>query len=119
MTAHPAHFEAPARGHPGIKFIFAHFGGGATYLEAVVLVSRLPNAYADTCPGWGQWVFRNRMPGLAELNFEKILYGTDNAGEGYGESEKWWTEALLSMGRTEEDLNLYFYENSARILGID
>ena len=96
----------------------AHFGGAATYLETVVLTSRLPNVHADTCPGWGTWVFRVDMPGLDELNFTKIMYGTDNAGNLYGKQEKWWTDKLLSMGRTEEDIENYFYNNAARLLGL-
>jgi len=118
LTATPFHFELPARRFPGIRFIFGHFGGGASYLETVTLISRLPNAFADTCPGWGRWVFEQRMPGLSGLDFRHVLFGTDNAGEEYSEYEKWWTETFLSMGRTEEDLRFYFYENAASLLGI-
>ncbi len=116
--ASPFHFEVPARRHPKVKFIFAHFGGGATYLETIVLTSRLPNAYADTCPGWGRWVFENDMPGLKSMPREKLLYGTDNAGEIYGIDDIWWTNKLMSYGFSQRDLHIYFYENSAKILGL-
>ncbi len=119
LTATPFHFEVPARRHEGINFIFAHFGGGASYLETVTLLSRLPNCHADTCPGWGWWVWAHRMPGLEGLDFSHVLYGTDNAGDGYERDEHWWTMHLTSMGRTKDDLDLYFYGNAARLLGID
>ncbi|MBN1676036.1 MAG: amidohydrolase family protein [Kiritimatiellae bacterium] len=118
LTATPFHFEIPARRHPGINFIFAHFGGGATYLETVTLLSRLKNCYADTCRGWGVWVWEQRMPGLKGLDFHHVLFGTDSIGAQYGEHEKWWTQTLLDMGRSEDDLKLYFYENNARLLGL-
>ncbi|MEI7905363.1 MAG: amidohydrolase family protein [Candidatus Firestonebacteria bacterium] len=116
--ASPFHFEVPARRHPKINFIFAHFGGGATYLETLVLTSRLKNAFADTCPGWGRWVFEQNMPGLSAMFRNKLLYGTDNIGEVYGLDETWWTNKLTSLGFTLQDIHMYFYENSAKILGI-
>lgn len=118
LTACPFNFEIPARLHPEINFIFAHFGGGATYLQTVVLLGRLPNVFADTCRGWGVWVFRNRMPGLDEVDFGKVLYGTDTLGQEYTTDEAWWTKTLVSMGRTQEELDMYFYENGAKLLGI-
>jgi predicted TIM-barrel fold metal-dependent hydrolase len=119
LTACPFNFETPARLHPGIKFILAHFGGAATYLQTVVLISRMPNVFADTAPGWGVWVFRNRMGGLDEVDFGKVLYGTDTVGDGYTTNEAWWIETLMSMGRTQEELEMYFYKNGAELLGID
>ena len=117
-TASPMCFEIPARMHPGINFIMAHFGGGDTYLETLTYTSRLENMFADTCPGWGRWVFQHRMPGLEGLNFEKVLYGTDTAGDRYGQDEQWWTQTLFSMGKCKEDLYRYFYENGAKLLGL-
>ena len=116
LTSSPFHFEVPARRHPGINFIFGHFGGGATYLETLVLTSRLKNCYADCCPGWGKWVFEQRMPGLNALFFSQFLYGTDNMGERYGEDIAWWRRTLREMGRSEEDLEAFFYANAARLL---
>ena len=87
-TAMPLSFEIPARMHPGINFILGHFGGGTTYLETITYTSRMENVFADTCPGFGRWVFQHRMPGLEGLNFEKVLYGTDNAGERYGQDQE-------------------------------
>lgn len=116
--ASPFHFEVPARRHANINFIFAHFGGAATYLETLVLTSRLKNAFADTCPGWGKWVFENDMPGLKSMCRSQLMYGTDNAGELYGQDDIWWNRKLSSMGFTREDLHLYFYKNAKKILGM-
>jgi len=116
--ASPFHFEVPARRHPGVNFIFAHFGGAATYLETLVLTSRLKNTFADTCPGWGRWVFENDLPGLKSMPRHKLLYGTDNEAELYGMDDEWWSKKLTSLGFTYGDLYLYFYENSKKILGI-
>lgn len=116
LLATPLHFEVPARRHPGIRFIFAHFGGGFSYLETVTLISRLDNCFADTCPGWGKWVFAERMPGLASLDFRKIIYGTDGAGDGYTKQERWWKKTILALGKTPEDCRRHFYDNAAELL---
>ena len=118
LTASPFHFEIPARRHPGINFIFAHFGGGATYLETVVLISRLANCFADTTPGWGRWVFEQNMPGLTGLDFSKVLLGTDNAWDSYTEQDAWWTDTLRSQGCTDDDITRYFHTNAAGLLNI-
>lgn len=118
LTASAFHFEVPARRHPGIRFIFAHFGGAATYLETIVLCERLDNCFADSCRGWGTWVWQHRMPGLETFPMIKFLYGTDNVGERYSQDERWWTDLLVSMGRSQEELQQFFYGNAARILGL-
>jgi len=122
LTAHPFCFERVARNHQGISFIMAHFGGAAYYLETCVLTLRLKNFFADTCPGWGRWVFEQRMPGLAGLDFTKIVYGTDNCAvsgrEAYLEDERFWTATHTAMGRSKEDLERYFYKNAAGLLKI-
>ncbi|MFH1707882.1 MAG: amidohydrolase family protein [Planctomycetota bacterium] len=122
LTARPFCFERAARNHPGINFIMAHFGGGAYYLETCVLTLRLKNFYADTCPGWGRWVFEQRLPGLTGLDFTKIMYGTDGAGawdiDGYKHDENFWTATHKAMGRGPEDLERYYYGNAARLLKI-
>lgn len=121
LLATPMHFEVPARRHPKINFIFAHFGGGWSYLETVTLLSRLPNCYADTCPGWGKWVFAERMPGVASLDFRKVLFGTDNSaqsGPSYAEQERWWGRTLRAMGKTPTDCRRHLYDNAAALLGL-
>lgn len=118
LTATPFHFEVPARRHPKTNFLFAHFGGGASYLETVVLLSRLPNCYADTCPGWGTWVWKNRMPGLRGLDPAKILYGTDNAGSEYGASIREHTAMMRANGYKSTDLKKFFHDNARRLLAI-
>ena len=118
LTARPFAFERAARNHQGINFIMAHFGGAAYYLETCVLTLRLKNVHADTCPGWGRWVFEQRLPGLTALDFGKILYGTDNVAAygDYGEDERFWSATHRAMGRSPEDLERYYYGNAAALL---
>ena len=118
VTATPSHFEAPARRHPGINFIMGHFGGAPYYIETIVVTSRLTNFFGDVTPGWGRWVFENKMPGLRSLRFKQVLYGTDSMGKRYGEDIRWWTKTLRELGCTKEDLQNFFYNNGARILGL-
>jgi len=118
LTATPFHFEVPARRHPGIHFIFGHFGGAATYLETLVLTSRLKNCFGDVTPGWGRWVFEQRMPGLAALDYRQVLYGTDNAGKRYARDIAWWRQTLKDMGRTDQEIEQFFFGNAARLLGL-
>lgn len=119
LTATPFHFEKPARRHPKINFIFAHFGGAPAYLETIVLISRLANCYADTCPGWGRWVWEQHLPGLESVPRDKVCYGTDNAGVGYGRGIRWWQRALRSYGYKKPDLQLYFHDIAARLLRLN
>ena len=116
LTSTPLHFEVPARRHPGINFIFGHFGGGFSYLETVTLLTRLPNCYADTCPGWGRWVWQSRLPGLEAAPMSRILFGTDGAGETYDKHEEFWAQTFRSYGRSVSDIEDYFYNNAARLL---
>jgi len=118
LTATPFHFEVPARKHPKVRFIFAHFGGAATYLETIVLLSRLPNCFADTCPGWGKWVWENRLPGLKGLDRSKVLFGTDGeqGGKVYGARIQWWARTLRSYGYPEAGLRKYFRQNALHVL---
>jgi len=118
LLATPFHFEVPARRFPEVRFILAHFGGFNWYMETIVLTSRMKNVYADTCPGQGRMVFAQRMPGLEALDFRKVLYGTDGAGEAYSAQEYWWNETLLALGKTPEDCRRHMYDNAAELLGI-
>ena len=120
LTATPLHFEMPARRHPGINFIFAHFGGATAYLETIVMLARLPNCYADISPGWGHWIWRMRMPGLQDVDMSRVLFGTDTAGEKYGNRVRFWKKML--RGRRwwrRAVLRDFFYNNAARLLGLD
>jgi len=114
----PLSLQVPARRHPGINFVFAHFGGGATYLETITLCERVGNCFADCCRGRGQWVWEHRMPGLEDFPTDKFLYGTDNMGERYLDDETLWTELVTDMDQAPEELEMFFDGNAARMLGI-
>ena len=118
LTATPLHFEVPVRRHPEIKFIMAHFGGGVNYMETIVMMAKYKNVFADTCRNWGTRVFALRMPGLGYLDYSRLLYGTDNSGERYGQDEAWWIHMLRTMGQSDQAVEGYFYNNAAALLGI-
>jgi predicted TIM-barrel fold metal-dependent hydrolase len=59
------------------------------------------------------------MPGLEDFPMTQFLYGTDNCPQGdYTQDERWWTELLTGLGRTPEEIGLFFYGNAAKILGL-
>ena len=125
LLACPYQFEMPARRHPGVDFIFAHFGGHSFYLQTLTLLSIFPNCYADTCGGAGPWLFENRAAGLSSVSFDKVLYGTDkpkfNADSGayidsYEKHIAWWRAMHSSMGRSRQELESYFHGNAERLL---
>jgi len=116
QLATPLCFEVPARRHPKLNFVFGHFGGGYSYLETVTLLTRLPNCYADVCPGWGRWVWEQRMPGIECVDMSRILFGTDNAGERYHDDIEFWTKTFKAYGRSEAQVADFFANNAARLL---
>ncbi|HRU04462.1 MAG TPA: amidohydrolase family protein [Candidatus Brocadiia bacterium] len=116
LLATPLHFEVPARRHPKLNFVFGHFGGGFSYLETITLLTRLPNCFADVCPGWGRWVWEQRMTGIECVDISRIFYGTDNAGQGYPESLDFWNKTMKSFGRSEAQIADFFYNNAAKLL---
>ena len=127
LMASPLHYEVPARRHPDINFVFAHFGGDCYYLHTITLITRFPNCYADTCGSSGPWIFENKMPGLGSVSLDKVLYGTDKPKflpdqdvlvETYEANIKWWANLHIATGHTDKDLQNYFYNNAARVLGL-
>ena len=63
-------------------------------------------------------MWEHHMRGIEDFPMTKFPYGTDSAGEAYSEQERWWTQLLPDMGRTPEELELFFHKNAARSLGI-
>ncbi len=112
--ARPFRFEVPARKHPQLRFVFAHFGGAPAWIETVTMLTRLPNCYADLCPGWGTWAWRNGMPGLDEIPRDRILYGTDGAGDSYPASMEAQAALVTARGWNAD---AFLYQNGAALLG--
>jgi len=74
----PSRFEKLIRRYPDTPFIMAHMGGIAGFLEAAMLTTRTRNAYADTAPGQGLWVFKTVPQIAATFPPEQIIWGADS-----------------------------------------
>jgi predicted TIM-barrel fold metal-dependent hydrolase len=112
----PFCFEVPARTHPALRFELVHFGGGITYLETITMISRHPNVFADTSPGFGRWPFENDMPGMKNMDRKKVMLASNGAIYPYDEDEKFYIEKLGNIGYSEKDLEDFFYNNAAKLL---
>ncbi len=73
----PGRFEKLIRTYPDTVFIFAHMGGMDGFLESRMLISRAPNAFADTAPGQGLWVLEDGGSIAASTPTDKIMWGAD------------------------------------------
>jgi predicted TIM-barrel fold metal-dependent hydrolase len=77
LYSHPYRFEPLIRVYPDIDFIFAHGGGRTMFQAAFELVAYHENAWVDTCPGQGTWVFQHAGIWLDVVNWDRVLFGTD------------------------------------------
>ena len=110
--SHPGRFEKLLRIYPDTPFIFAHMGGIAGVLEAVMLTTRTPNAYVDGSPGQGLWALETLGAIAASVPPEKLLYGAD--GEATPEFMERYRKALVKIGYGPH-LDKVFYSNARGI----
>ena len=75
--SHPGRFEKLLRTYPDTPFIFAHMGGIAGFLEAIMLTTRTPNAYVDCSPGQGVWVLETGGKMVGSIPPERLMWGLD------------------------------------------
>jgi len=67
-----------AKKYPDVKFVMFHLGLGTDNLEAIDLVSSLPNLYGDT-----SWVTAEKARiAIKKCGANKIMFGTDNPIDG-------------------------------------
>jgi len=120
LCSDPYHFEPFLRLYPDADVIFAHGGGRTLFPGALNLVHYHPNAWVDTCPGNGPWVFRHGGPYLDFSIWDQVLFGTDDC---YGnlarsrapEKAAQMREILDETGRGEHT-EAVFGGNAARLL---
>ncbi len=105
----PGRFEKLVRRFTDLPFIFAHMGGVASFLEAIMLTTRTPNAYVDTSPGQGIWVLEHASEMARSIPPEKILWGADSAPPA-----KWIEPAIAVLEKAGfgEHLEKIFYSNA-------
>lgn len=108
--SHPGRFEKPIRLFPETIFIFAHFGGIAGYLEAVMLTTRTPNAYVDCTPGQGLLVLQKGGPMASAVPPDRLMWGADGPP-----NIAPYVEALGGQGYTPH-FEKIFYSNAQHVL---
>lgn len=112
-----------------IPFVIPHFGAGY-YQDLLHLAWSSPNVYIDTS-GSNDWIRWQPYPltlkdlfkkALETVGPERIIFGTDSSWFPRGWSKPYFelqTEACHHLGVTQEEMDLIFYGNGARLLGID
>ncbi len=76
--SHPGRFEKLVRRFTEMPFIFAHMGGIAGFMEAIMLTTRTPNAYVDCSPGQGTWALQYAGAMTKSTPPGKLLFGADS-----------------------------------------
>ncbi len=72
------HLYNAAKLHPELNFVMVHMDLGTDNIEAIQLISKLPNLYGDTT-----WVsVESTMKAIWLCGSEKILFGSDNPIDG-------------------------------------
>lgn len=101
--------------YPDVNFVMCHMGLATDNLEAIDLISRLPNLYGDTA-----WVkMENCLTAIDKCGIDKILFGTDNPINGletYDDDEFYtpYFTKLKTMLTTSEYEQL-MYKNAVRL----
>ncbi|MBN2540279.1 MAG: amidohydrolase family protein [Bacilli bacterium] len=95
-----------AKQFPKVNFVMVHMGLGTNNLEAIDLISRLPNLYGDTT-----WVDAEMtIKAIRRCGSNKIIFGTDNTIDGIDTLKKSIYEPYFSTIQSklsqEEYLNL-------------
>lgn len=108
LTSHGADFAAVSEQHPDALLIHAHIGGGGDWewtLRALRHAS--PNVYVDVS---GSNLDAGQIEAaVAELGAERVLFGTDGTMAGS-------VGKVLDADLTEDERELIFWQNAARLL---
>ena len=112
-----------AKKYPKTNFVMVHMGLGTDNLEAIELISKLPNLYGDTT-----WVpVKSTLQLIHTAGAEKIFFGSDNSIDGKdtyfcnrtGERslyQQYFNEFKNMVSK--EDYEMIMYKNAARIFDI-
>lgn len=125
-NCNPLMLERVAQGFPGVPFVIPHFGAG--YMrELLLLCWSCPNVHVDTSGSlqWMRWVpgdltLRSVLRTFMEsVGPERILFGSDSTVLPRGFIRMYYEElqrALWSLNIPQEQQDLIFYGNAARLL---
>ncbi|MBE5926916.1 MAG: hypothetical protein E7270_08155 [Lachnospiraceae bacterium] len=112
-----------AKSHPDVNFIMGHLGLGTNNIEAIDLVSKLPNLYGDTA-----WVpIQSVLYFIEKCGDDRLLFGSDSPIDGldtYVQNGKGEPSLYLQYFNdlkeliSEESYDKIMYKNSARLFNI-
>ncbi len=99
--------------HPKVTFVAAHPGDRDKYSLHLERLKKYPNAYLDLS-GTGLFRYGMLRHGVKTVGAEKLLFGTDYPIT----NPRMYVQAVEFEDISEEDKNLIFYENAARLLAL-
>lgn len=102
--------------YPSVKFIMVHLGLGTDNLEAINIVSKLPNLYGDTT-----WVPKEKvLMAVKKCGADKILFGTDSPIDGVDTYKKYLDMLeYLKANLTKTEYEMVTYSNAEKIFEFD
>jgi predicted TIM-barrel fold metal-dependent hydrolase len=100
--------------HPGLRIVFAHWGGGLPFLELMPEVrAALANTYYDSAATTYLYDFRVFRVTADLVGAERVLFATDYPVLRQGP----FLDRVRALGMDESDQRRILGENAARLLG--
>ena len=115
----PIYLDTIAFAFPELYLIGAHLGW-PDYRTACAIARWRPRLFFDI--SGGDVVRRHIIEGgyiMNEIRPEKLVYGSDADHRRMKRDAEEWKKAFDDMGLSEDEQDLIFYRNAARIFGID
>ncbi|MBA2665956.1 MAG: amidohydrolase family protein [Trueperaceae bacterium] len=115
----PIYLDTIAFHFPELFIIGAHLGW-PDYRTACAIARWRPRLFFDV--SGGEVVRQHIIDGgyvMNEIRPEKLVYGSDSDHRRMKADVEAWRRAFTEMGLTEEQQRLIFYDNAARIYGIE
>ena len=113
------YLDTIANTFPDLKIIGAHLGW-PEYLVSCAIARWRCNVYFDI--SGGEVVRRHIISGGyigQEISLNKLVFGTDSSLEKMSYEITEWRNALRTQGFSDEDIRKIFYENAAKLLGLE
>lgn len=113
--SHPKRIRHLALAFPDTQIIAAHFGGWSQWPEAIESLAGLPNLFVDTSSSLPFMPAEEILRLIDAFGIDRILFGSDYP---------MWQPAdeiqlIEALGLTASDKHAIFWDNSARLLGLE